>query len=267
LRDAKNATREQAPSGLPVFLAPELTVGAEGTKPTRNAPTPPSKKNKNWLIDGVLSKGVARPDSSAANRSESLASELGAVDSSEAISLTTTKETSGGSSPVVTSAQLAASGPEADRRPTAPSFKTSATNPLDEFMRSWISPQDRQLLLPTEAWKGDAGGAAVAANASTVSLAQASSTFSGPESAHPSEVTNAPRSNPYIGGQSLASDFRAAQIPATTPAVSSDIVLRPSSSPSATVGEAPRPALNKPAVREFGKQDDNGKYFRQLNRF
>ena len=266
LRAVKNEPREGAAKGLPLLSAPELTITAGDAKPIRGVQNLPSKKSKNWLVDGVLGSPTGRTDGLTPNQGESLVEDHGAVDATTTASALGHLERPTGQAAAVEASRLSGSAADVDRRSPASNGQPPAINPLNQFMQSWISPQDRQLLLPSEVHGGAATNPAVAIEA-TSSLVPIGPSFSGSDPIRPVDSKNQIRDNPYIGGQPFVPGPELGQI--TIPAVSAppETVLRPSNNPSSMTRDAPPPMANKPAPHEFGKQNDNGKYFRQLNRF
>lgn len=266
LREAKAAPREQTPSSLPMLPAPELTITGGHTKPARSSQNLTPKKSQNWLVDGVLGNGRGSNDNLAPNRADSLVRDRGAVEPSDGFSTVESLTNSTGLGSSVDRTLLPNSAGKPERRPSSAPTQQSAPNPLSDFMQSWISPQDRQLLLPSEIGSGSPTPAvgAIDSNPSSAPLGPA---FDRLESGRAFESKHTVRDNPYIGGLASVADPRSGQFQTQVPPASAENIFKPSANPSLNTGDATRLTPNKPAAREFGKQDDNGKYFRQLNRF
>ena len=265
LRDAKIAPREQTSTGFPSLSTPELTLNRSESKPARGSKNLAPKKSPNWLIEGVLGNDPRRTENLTSNRADSFARGAGIVDPNNPASESVDLDPAMGLSSLVQEPSPLNSGSEAERRNSEPHTKAQAPNPLSEFMNSWISAQDRQLLLPNETRTASLSGVSETRNSSPPRA------LGRPElsmDAHRSlDVKDPVRDNPYIVVQPTGLSPRLEPSRDSTTLAASEYAMRSSTIQAPPVIEAPRPTSNKPAAREFGTQDENGKYFRQLNRF
>lgn len=135
-------------------------------------------------------------------------------------------------------------------------------NPLDAFMMAWISPRDRQLLLPSS---GAAEGSSAALPSPGGALGDRP-TAGATEPASGPDLSPAPSGNPYLDNPPPAPIPAAPRPPPPSTAIL-DSSVAPTPGPART--DPPPAAVQRkndlPAP--LAKPDDDEKYFPQLKRF
>lgn len=261
LRDAKGTKSESAPNPLSALVLPDLNVAADGPKPARRAQPATPQKSRNWLVDGVLGSAQVRNYSLGQGSTERgpLGSTTGGISGSapdgQGAAIATERE------PPEEQSQQSAQAENAERRPLP---NSPVINPLDEFLQSWISPQDRPLLLPSGSGFGGTTTAAIVESGASQAVAAPSRLSENGRKFVPAIQAG---DNPYLSIPPSISESKPGQAQLTPPQIPTAIASASSGNPLQPPAAALRASPNKPSGREFGKQDDSGKYFRQLNRF
>lgn len=258
----KKRIAEDRRADLPKVATPELTILSRA--PSTAKQKQPAQVSKDWLVDGVMGRTTTRaynstllePERSAGGRPE------------EADDLL---------SPELTNA-------EADRPPARGGSEAlgefdrssgvrpaPAMNPLASFMSSWISTQDRALLLPSAV--SEVGAIRPPPDSITQSfVASVPNKDIGEAGFFTARTVNAvPRENPFLaadGAGALRQGVEASvgllpRPPSPAAVRPFDAGLREMSPAAGLIAPPDKP----PGPRELGKRDDEAKYFRQLKRF
>lgn len=255
----RRRTAEERGLDLPKLAAPELNLAGP---PDARAPKTksPAKSSKGWLVDGVmgpvadplkpgLSDDPSRPELEATAK-------LGQgrfVERGEGLSDFRSPQ----KDPLKTPRAL---GPE-----VAP---VAAPNPLASFMSSWISSQDRSLLLPaTPILPGSAdrtGG--IADNFQARSLALGATVPPGGSTV--SAASFLPATNPYLSISGVGEAAAGLGTVARAKVESFDSPPK-TMEPMGRIGPERRLAepAETPTIRNLVKPSDDEKYFKQLKRF
>jgi len=137
-------------------------------------------------------------------------------------------------------------------------------NPLDAFMRGWVSPRDRELLLPARA-DNPLGGAPGAAR---------SQLFSGLDLGQPGAPAGAAQGDPRTSGNPYVADLYLGPVsPAKAPSLPDVPAFAPLELPDLSRGMSALGAgisplgTARPAIPDFAQPADDDKYFKQLKRF
>jgi hypothetical protein len=266
LQDAKRAGSEKddvTSSNVPV---PELNVFNE----TRRASVQGSlqqKKSKNWLLDGVLS-GVPIPpriDSTAPRTAEigRKTWRLSGVDERLDDLHEVVRTRSDSPEPYQFSSNTKSSDPLA-RTDLDSTSRAKANNPLSDFMSSWISPLDRQLLLPNPATRFElVGRDATFSGLREVDRAVATRSQIG----EARSIAPEPNENPYARVFAPPAADSARRIPPPELGIPGVSMARIQSYSPASSVERSVGGYKSPAVPKLGPVELNERYFRQLNRF
>lgn len=255
----RKRTAEERGLDLPKLTAPELNLA--GPSDAR-APKPktPAKPSKGWLVDGVMGPVGDPPKPSLGadpSRPELEATaELGQarfVERGEGVSDLRSLQ----KDPLKTPRDL---GPE-----IAP---VAAPNPLASFMSSWISSQDRSLLLPAAPiLPGSAdrsGGIAEEIQARSLAIGATVP----PDGSTVSAATFRPATNPYLSISGAGEAAAGLGAVARGKTESFEAMPRAIESVGRT-GPATQLAVpvETPASRNLVRPSDDEKYFKQLKRF
>ena len=255
----RKRTAEERGLDLPKLTAPELNLAGP---PDARAPKTkaPAKSSKGWLVDGVmgpvadplkpgLSDDPSRPEIEAT-------AELGQgrfVERDEVASDLRSPQKDPRKTP-------RALGPE-----VAP---VAAPNPLASFMSSWISSQDRSLLLPAAPilpGSADRTGG-IADDFQSRSLALGATVP--PSGSTVSAASFLPATNPYLSISGIGDAVAGLGTVARAKVEFFDSPPR-TIDPTGRIGPERRLAepAETPTTRNLAKPSDDEKYFKQLKRF
>jgi len=258
----KKRTSEDRGAYLPKVVAPELTILSKGSPTVK--PRQPTPVTKDWLVDGVMGKPSARADSPTAFE---------------------TRGSVGGRNKEADDLLLpGATKPEADRPgareineapgeldPTGSARPSPAMNPLASFMNSWISTQDRALLIPSAGAEPTAIRPPADSNSQSFGPSVPNKVFGEGGVFAANAIPSAPRENPFLSAGGPGALRPGAEVspglPARPPAPSA---IRPFDAGWRELSPAAGPVApsdKSPGPRDLGKRDDEAKYFRQLKRF
>jgi len=258
----KKRTSEDRGADLPKVAAPELSILAPSSSTAKQRQ--PTQVSKDWLVDGVMGRTTTRADNSSALGPRR--SSAGRTDEPEdLLSPEAIKPEAGRPAPRVGEDALGELDPTRGVRPTA------AMNPLTNFMSSWISTQDRALLLPSAG--SEAGAIRPPSDSITRSFGPSVSNKDLGEAGFlAARTVNAvPRENPFLTADGVGALRQGVEVSAgllpRPPLPASvrpfDVGLRELSPAAGLVAPSDKP----PGPRELGKREDEAKYFRQLKRF
>jgi hypothetical protein len=221
----------------PGFIA-SPTVPATTNRPT----TPPKKNADNWLVDGAMKK-----------------SEQGEARAGEGSDLTSELDSNAKESASDAKAKL-------DETKSHPSAFKGPPNPLDAFMATWISPQDRSLLR--------AGNFEANSNESLLGKVSPRRALTGSSD----QAREAIISSPRMGLSSPAKENPYLEIPrpgvleaASASTVRLKSEFSPAVAPPPTLRFTPADVASPPASpllkSELTRSAEEQKYFPQLKRF
>jgi hypothetical protein len=255
----RKRTAEERGLDLPKLTAPELNLAGP---PDARAPKTkaPAKSSKGWLVDGVMGP-VADP------LKPGLSDDPSRPEIEATAELGQGRFVERGESPSDLRS-LQKDSPKTPRAPGPEVAPVAAPNPLASFMSSWISSQDRSLLLPAAPilpGSADRSGG-IADDLQARSLA-----FGAPVPPDGSTIgaaTFQPATNPYlsISGVGEAAAGLGAVARAKTESFEAMPRTMESVGQSGPLSQLAVPA-GAPATRNLVKPSDDEKYFKQLKRF
>lgn len=255
----RKRTAEERGLDLPKLAAPELNLAGP---PDARAPKAksPAKSSKGWLVDGVMGP-VADPLKPGLSADPSRPE----IEATAELGQARFFERGEGSSDLRSLQKDPLKTPRALGPEVAP---VAAPNPLANFMSSWISSQDRSLLLPaTPILPGSAdrtGGIADDLPARSLALGVTAP----PGGSTVSAATFLPATNPYLSISGVGEAVAGLGTVARARVESFDSPPR-TMEPTGRIGPERRPAetAETPKIRNLVKPSDDEKYFKQLKRF
>jgi hypothetical protein len=249
-------------SKMPTVSVPELSLPTSPpTTGTSKAKTNPREaKSPNWLVDAMQKDSSSNQlrDPRIRDRKNRLGErERDVTDENR-------------DEPALAVNDKEAAKIERERRDQREEDVTAAVvaNPLNEFLGSWMTPQDYALLKPGLTPSTDAGIATKVSplpgsiNGATPAGGLSDLTRTG--SVSPTIAIPPPRENPYL--QSLKTELPGAV--STTRRQIEVAPIAPPSRPPTVIAPTPVPVTPSPSkVPDFAKPSGDDRYFKQLKRF
>ncbi len=250
---------EERSLNLPKLSTPELNLAgpSAATRPKKKSA---DKNSKSWLVDGVMnpkadpSKPGSVLDANGRESDQALEPGLALSDQRSELASGETK------------------GPEnlqkSAREAGAESSPSLVHNPLASFMSSWISSQDRSLLLPSTpnaTGSVDLAGGRVgrAAGQTSAPGPTVNGSFMASSGSRPARLEN-----PYLAFAPVSVAESGLGVSSALRAEVRDPIPR-AAEPVLRFGQEARDPMpsGKASAREFLKSDEDNKYFKQLKRF